>query len=231
MPTPDISHPWIGRTLISIAKESIETGFPVRYRPAIGNRVSGLKAVKAAVEKIRRLRKPTVVVGYADISALALEQPCTHAVRVTDWVESVPELSEIGITRVRENPCAPLGPAAAGAVCGLTAEVVRRAVVARALASAVGAPCPVCHPLIPARLARQGTDAAFLRLLRGILAALRLLLVVLLTALARAADLLTFVLIVIAVRRRFGHRHEPSDGHPPFVRRYRPSARRGLAIS
>lgn len=143
---------------------------------------------------------------------------------------TVPELPEIGTARAGEDSCAPLGPAAAGAVCGLTAKVVNGTAVAQALVLAADPSCPMCHPLIPAWLARQGTDAAVLRLLSGVLAVLRLLLVLLLTAPARAAGLLTFVLIVIAVRRRFGHRHEPSADHSPLVRRYRPSARRGPAI-
>jgi hypothetical protein len=53
---------------------------------------------------------------------------------------------------------------------------------------------------------------ALVRLIDGILAALTLLLVAILSALSHQPDAIAFVLVVVATCRHYGHRGEP-DGH------------------
>jgi len=56
-----------------------------------------------------------------------------------------------------------------------------------------------------------GSTAAFLRFIDGILAALRLMLVLVLTALSQQLDALDFVLVILAACLRYGRREEPDD--------------------
>jgi hypothetical protein len=60
---------------------------------------------------------------------------------------------------------------------------------------------------VPSANSRVG----LLRVIDGILAALRLLLVLVLTALSQHLDALTFVLVMLAVCLRYGRRTEPGD--------------------
>ncbi len=55
----------------------------------------------------------------------------------------------------------------------------------------------------------------------GVKAALVRLIVLLHAALSQVVDTPTFVLIVLAVCRRHGHRQEPADAHFPLIRRIR----------
>ena len=63
------------------------------------------------------------------------------------------------------------------------------------------------HRDVPSANSRAG----LLRVIDGILAALRLLLVLVLTALTRQLNARTFVLVMLAVCLRYGRRTEPGD--------------------
>jgi hypothetical protein len=71
-------------------------------------------------------------------------------------------------------------------------------------------------------LARAG-GSTFLRFLDGILAALRLMLVLVLAALSRHPDALTFVLVILAACLRYGRRSEPANHTFLPPRRYQTS--------
>lgn len=64
---------------------------------------------------------------------------------------------------------------------------------------------------------------ALLRLLDGILAALRLMVVLVLAALSRHPDALIFVLVMLAACLRYGRREEPDDHASLPTRRYQTS--------
>jgi hypothetical protein len=65
---------------------------------------------------------------------------------------------------------------------------------------------------------------ALRRFLAGVLLSLRLILIRVLYVLARLDEALAFVLVLIAVRLRFGHRDEPADYSSLLPRRYQRSA-------
>lgn len=66
---------------------------------------------------------------------------------------------------------------------------------------------------------RPGSRTALLRFIDGILAALCLMLVLVLTALTRHLDALTFALVILAACFRYGRREEPDDhGSLPICR-------------
>jgi hypothetical protein len=67
-------------------------------------------------------------------------------------------------------------------------------------------------------------DKAFRRLLAGVLLSLRLILIRVLYVLTRLDEAVAFVLMLIAVRLRYGHRDEPADYSSLLPPRYQTSA-------
>jgi len=72
---------------------------------------------------------------------------------------------------------------------------------------------------------------ALLRFVDGVLVALRLLFVRVLSVLARIADVVAFVLVMIAVRLRCGYHDEPTDCFFMLSRRYQGLSGSMLAVS
>jgi len=75
----------------------------------------------------------------------------------------------------------------------------------------VGLPGQRCLLAFREDVLPQDNRSVFLRLLDGVLAALRLMLVRVLAALSLHADALTFVLVMLAACLRYGRRSEPDD--------------------
>lgn len=132
-------------------------------------------------------------------------------------------LADIGLVTANTDRWPEAGPVISGTASAL--QRVDNTTTSVSASATIRARDSVWHLILPACLASDSRDA-LLRFVDGVLAALRLMLVVMLAALSRVADVVTFVLVMLAACLRYGRRQEPGDHDSLVSRRYQTSAGR-----